>query len=44
MIAVIAINVVSRDVLPFLLAMVVALILIITFPQLALVLPNSMYG
>jgi tripartite ATP-independent transporter DctM subunit len=33
-----------RGVMPFLLAMVVALILIIIFPQIALVIPNSMFG
>jgi TRAP transporter, DctM subunit len=33
-----------RGVFPFLLAMIVALVLIILFPQIALVLPNSMYG
>jgi TRAP-type C4-dicarboxylate transport system permease large subunit len=30
--------------MPFLLAMIVALLLIIIFPQIALVLPNSMFG
>lgn len=33
-----------RGVFPFLLAMIVALVLIILFPQIALMLPNSMYG
>ena len=33
-----------RGVFPFLLAMIVALILVILFPQIALILPNSMYG
>ncbi len=33
-----------RGVTPFLLAMIVALILVIIFPQIALLLPNSMYG
>lgn len=33
-----------RGVFPFLLAMIVALLLIIAFPQIALFLPNSMYG
>src|SRR5690606_14230110 len=33
-----------RGVFPFLLAMVVALVLIILFPQIALILPDSMYG
>ncbi|CAD7048170.1 hypothetical protein REJC140_01346 [Pseudorhizobium endolithicum] len=30
--------------MPFLLAMIVALLLIIIFPQIALFLPNSMFG
>lgn len=30
--------------MPFLCAMIFALILIIAFPQIALLLPNSMYG
>lgn len=33
-----------RGIFPFLLAMIVALILVILFPQIALILPNSMYG
>lgn len=33
-----------RGVAPFLIAMVVALLLIIVFPQIALVIPNSMFG
>ncbi|WP_237681537.1 TRAP transporter large permease [Agrobacterium vitis] len=33
-----------RGVMPFLLAMIVALLLIIVFPQIALFLPNSMFG
>jgi TRAP-type C4-dicarboxylate transport system permease large subunit len=33
-----------RGVVPFLLAMIVALMLIIAFPQIALVIPNSMFG
>ncbi|MBT9372974.1 TRAP transporter large permease [Rhizobium sp. CSW-27] len=33
-----------KGVMPFLLAMIVALLLIIIFPQIALILPNSMYG
>jgi tripartite ATP-independent transporter DctM subunit len=33
-----------RGVLPFLLAMLICLILIIVFPQIALLIPNTMYG
>src|SRR5690606_31663917 len=33
-----------RGVMPFLLAMIAALLLIIIFPQIALVIPNSMFG
>ena len=33
-----------RGVMPFLLAMMVALLLIIIFPQIALMIPNSMFG
>jgi tripartite ATP-independent transporter DctM subunit len=33
-----------KGVTPFMLAMIVALLLIIAFPQIALILPNSMYG
>lgn len=33
-----------RGVLPFLLAMITALLLIIAFPQIALLIPNSMFG
>jgi TRAP-type C4-dicarboxylate transport system permease large subunit len=33
-----------RGVLPFLLAMAIGLLLIILFPQIALVIPNTMFG
>jgi tripartite ATP-independent transporter DctM subunit len=33
-----------RGVMPFLIAMIVALILLISFPQIALTIPNSMFG
>lgn len=33
-----------RGVMPFLLAMIVALMLIIIFPQIALLIPDSMFG
>jgi TRAP-type C4-dicarboxylate transport system permease large subunit len=35
---------VFRGVMPFLLAMIVALLLIIAFPGIATFIPNSMYG